>query len=109
MSTQYPNPNAETNGGMMKDDEARGLSQRVDEATTRAGKRVETMGRAAQDRVNQAADKLTAKTDAVGSYLQDHDVAEMADDVAEVIRRYPVQSLLVGLGVGFMIGRMTSR
>jgi hypothetical protein len=88
---------------------AQRVAQRLDDATTRTGRRVESMGRTASDRLTRAADNLAERTESVGGYLQDHDVRAMADDVADVIRRYPVQSLLVGLGMGFMLGRLTTR
>ncbi len=85
------------------------LEQRVDEAKNRVGRRVESMGERTRDRVTQAAERFADRTGSVGAYLQDHDFAAMSDDVANVIRRYPVQSMLVGLGFGFLVGRLTSR
>lgn len=32
----------------------------------------------------------------------------MAEDVTNVIRRYPVASMLVGVGIGFLLARMTT-
>lgn len=85
------------------------VAHRFDEATTRAGRRVEEMGYKARERITTAADTVAEKAQSVGSFLQERDIAGMADDVADVIRRYPVQSVLVGIGAGFMLGRMTSR
>jgi hypothetical protein len=31
----------------------------------------------------------------------------MADDMTNLIRRYPIQSLLVGIGVGFLLAKAT--
>jgi len=39
-----------------------------------------------------------------GDYLKEHGVREMADDMTNLVKRYPVQSLLVGFGVGLLIG-----
>lgn len=85
------------------------LEQRVDDATSKVGRGVESMGERTRDRVAHAADRFADRTGTVGNYLQQHDLSAMADDAANVVRRYPVQSMLVGLGFGFMIGRMTSR
>src|SRR4051794_16355223 len=39
-----------------------------------------------------------------GSYLQDHGVSDIADDMTTMVKRYPIQSLLVGFGVGLLFG-----
>lgn len=115
MSSQYPQyprtgqerqepTHTERTGTTASSEQTRGgaVAQRFDDATTRAGRKVEAMGR-------NVADTVAEKAQSVGSFLQEHDIAGMADDVADVVRRYPVQSMLVGIGMGFMIGRMTSR
>jgi ElaB/YqjD/DUF883 family membrane-anchored ribosome-binding protein len=43
-----------------------------------------------------------------GDYLKDHGVREMAEDMTTLVKRYPVQSLLVGFGVGLLIGMTLS-
>ncbi|HZO15116.1 MAG TPA: hypothetical protein VFB62_17695 [Polyangiaceae bacterium] len=100
-ATSTPASTEQTRGGA--------VAQRFDDATSRAGRRVEEMGHKARERITTAADTVAEKAQSVGSFLQERDIAGMADDVADVIRRYPVQSVLVGLGAGFMLGRMTSR
>jgi hypothetical protein len=40
-----------------------------------------------------------------GRYLQEHGIEDMAEDLAALVRRYPVQSLFVGLGVGFLLAQ----
>jgi hypothetical protein len=85
------------------------VAERIDETTSRVGRGVESAGEATRERVTHAADDIADKAASFGGYLQDHEVAGMANDVANVVRRYPVQSMMVGLGLGFMIGRMTSR
>jgi hypothetical protein len=45
--------------------------------------------------------------DSGGAYLQEHDLRGMADDMTNLIRRYPIQSLLVGIGVGFLLAKAT--
>jgi ElaB/YqjD/DUF883 family membrane-anchored ribosome-binding protein len=56
-----------------------------------------------------AATAVADRLQAGGDYLQEHGVGDMTDDLHALIRRYPVQSLLVGLGVGFLLGQMASR
>jgi len=46
--------------------------------------------------------------ESAGAYLREHDFSEMGKDMTNLIRRYPIQSLLVGIGVGFLLARSTS-
>jgi ElaB/YqjD/DUF883 family membrane-anchored ribosome-binding protein len=50
---------------------------------------------------NQVADTL----ENAGTYLEDKSFQGMIDDVAGVIRKYPMQSLLIGIGIGFLLSR----
>jgi ElaB/YqjD/DUF883 family membrane-anchored ribosome-binding protein len=43
--------------------------------------------------------------ESTASYLRDHDFSQMGKDVMAVCRRYPKQSLVAALAVGFLIGR----
>ena len=85
---------------LMPHEERRGVrvAKRFDDATTRTGRRLESMGRSARDRMHSAGETLAERAESFGVYLQDHDAAKMAEDVAGVVRRYPVQSMLVGVG-----------
>ena len=63
----------------------------------------------AQGAISTAA---TAVADGVGSassYLQEKKFEEMATDLTALIRQYPVQSLLVGVGLGYLLARLTTR
>jgi hypothetical protein len=43
--------------------------------------------------------------ESTASYLRDHDFTKMGKDVMGICRRYPTQSLVAALAVGFLIGR----
>ena len=58
------------------------------------------------------ATAATAVADGVGSasaYLQEKPFDEMATDLTALIRTYPVQSFVVGVGLGYIMARLTSR
>jgi hypothetical protein len=42
-----------------------------------------------------------------GAYLQDHNLHGLAKDMTDLVRRYPLQAILVGVGVGFCVGRLS--
>jgi uncharacterized protein YjbJ (UPF0337 family) len=59
--------------------------------------------------VGTAATTVAEKLDAAGSYLQEKNLDHMMGDLSGMIRRYPVPSLLVGLGIGYLLARSTRR
>lgn len=79
------------------------------------GEKIDALAEAIRERAPQegpigtAATAITEKLDAAGSYLHAIDVDQMVDDVATVIRRYPLPSLLIALGIGYLLARATRR
>jgi uncharacterized protein YjbJ (UPF0337 family) len=59
----------------------------------------------AQGAISTAATAVAGRVESASSYLQEKKFEEMATDLATVIRTYPVQSLLVGIGLGYMLAR----
>jgi hypothetical protein len=45
--------------------------------------------------------------DSAGKYLQEEGVSGMAEDVTDMIRRHPIPALLVGIGIGYLLARVT--
>jgi len=60
-----------------------------------------TMGTAA----TAVADRLGA----AGSYLQEKNWERMSGDLSNLIRRYPVPALLLGLGIGYLLAQRARR
>jgi hypothetical protein len=44
-----------------------------------------------------------------GRYLQEEGLRGMADEVSNLIRRNPIPALLVGIGIGFLLAKVTTR
>jgi len=44
-----------------------------------------------------------------GRYIREEGFSGMADDLTDLIRRNPIPALLVGVGVGFLLARATTR
>jgi hypothetical protein len=40
-----------------------------------------------------------------GRYVEDRNIRGMADDFTEVIKRNPIPSVLIAIGLGFLAGR----
>jgi ElaB/YqjD/DUF883 family membrane-anchored ribosome-binding protein len=83
-----------------------GLGRSVEEAAYRVRSRIPAEGRFSEGRLHDTAENVTERMEHVGRYLQEADFEEMAEDLTDVVRRYPLQSVLVGLGLGFLIARL---
>jgi uncharacterized protein YjbJ (UPF0337 family) len=63
----------------------------------------------AEDVVTTAATAVAGGLKSASSYLQEKEYAKMATDLTALIRRYPVQSLLIGVGLGYGLARLIKR
>jgi len=55
--------------------------------------------------LGQASRTVADTLEGGSKYLQTEGLAGMADDVGNVIKRNPLPAVLVGIGLGFLIGR----
>lgn len=55
-----------------------------------------------------AQEKVVDAYDQGRKYLQQSNLKDMAGDVRDLIGRHPLPAVLVGLGIGYMLGRMVS-
>ena len=56
--------------------------------------------------LHDAADRVASQVESAGRYLQEADFDDMAHDVTNLVRRYPLQSVGIGLGIGFLLARL---
>ncbi len=77
------------------------VAQGMGSAAERLRERVSHEGRA-----GKVAARVAETLESGSRYLSEHDVPEIADDVTELVKRYPIQSMWIGLGVGFVLGRI---
>jgi len=106
-------------------DVAHAVGQRASDAASAVGQRAEDATSAVGHGMQTAADKVREYTpdsgvlgsasrgvagalDSAGRYVEDKNLSGMMDDMTNLIKRNPIPALLLGLGVGFMIGRALS-
>jgi ElaB/YqjD/DUF883 family membrane-anchored ribosome-binding protein len=94
---------------------ASSTGKRVDEATAALGGRVQSVADSLRERGPQegmlgtATGAVADRLDSAGRYLQEEGLAGMAEDVTELIRRNPIPSMFVGIGIGFLLARLLRR
>jgi ElaB/YqjD/DUF883 family membrane-anchored ribosome-binding protein len=92
-------------------DAACNLSQKAEDTMASVGGQMKSLagtirGSLPQEgMVGSAASAVAETLESGGSYLQEQHLIDMADDLAGVIRRHPLTSVLVGVGIGFMLAR----
>jgi ElaB/YqjD/DUF883 family membrane-anchored ribosome-binding protein len=95
-------------------DAASTAQQRTDEALSNVGEKMSSLAGTLRQSAPQggslgtAASAVADRLEAGGSYLQEHGLEDMAGEMATLVRRYPMQAVLVGLGVGFLLGQAFS-
>lgn len=55
--------------------------------------------------LGQAASSVTDTLENTGRYLEEHGVSGVAEDMTTLIRRHPVPSVLIGIGLGVLLGQ----
>jgi ElaB/YqjD/DUF883 family membrane-anchored ribosome-binding protein len=102
------------NVGQRASDAAHNVGQRAEDATSAVGSGISHLAGQVRDSAPQSgmlgtAGRQVADTmDSVGHYVSDKNLTGMMDDVTGLVRRNPIPALLIGLGVGFLIGRVLS-
>lgn len=91
------------------------VANRADAATTTVGERMTDVADTIRQRaptsgpLADAADTAADTLQRAGSYLQEQDVSDMRADLEGLIRRHPIESLLIGFGIGYLLARSKRR
>jgi ElaB/YqjD/DUF883 family membrane-anchored ribosome-binding protein len=83
---------------------------KVNAFTSRLGRRVKQLGynmraRCPHETIHDVTNKVADRLETAGDYLERKDVKWFLYDVGSFIRRYPISSLAVGVGIGFLLAR----
>jgi uncharacterized protein YjbJ (UPF0337 family) len=90
---------------------AAGAATKVSQATSAVREKLGSVAGAIREKVPQEGAVRTATTTmanklgAAGSYLQERDLDQLGGELSNLIRRYPIPALLIGLGIGYLWGR----
>ena len=90
-------------------DKAEGVMSTVQNAASDAasyvGKQAGNLGSSVSGAVSDATSAVRDRVEGGYNYVREQGVSGIADDMASIIRRNPVPSVLVALGVGFLVAR----
>jgi ElaB/YqjD/DUF883 family membrane-anchored ribosome-binding protein len=104
-------------GGAIKDKASEvgsTIGHKAEDATSAVGHGMENLAGKVRDNVPQsgmlgnAGRSVASALDSAGHYVEDKNLSGMMEDVTALVKRNPIPALLIGLGVGFLIGRALS-
>ena len=90
---------------------ASAVGQKADEAAGSVGTGIKSVADTIRQQgpqegmLGNATRTVAGAIDQTGRYLEEKHLSGMADDVASVIKAHPIPAVLIGLGVGFLLGR----
>jgi hypothetical protein len=90
------------------------VGQKAEDATAAVGQSVQSAAGTVRDSgpnsgVLGSATRAVADTmEGAGKYLEDKNLHGMVDDMTGLIKRNPIPAVLIGLGIGFLVGRALS-
>jgi hypothetical protein len=96
-------------------DMAHAAGHKADDITHRAGRAIESLGDTIRDKgpregtAGSVSGNMAKNLEGVGQYLQEEGISGMANDLANLVRKNPIPALLMGIGIGFMVARATTR
>jgi len=90
------------------------VAAQVDDAMTTAGEQISNLGQAVREHApdgkpGEVARSAAKNLERGGEYLQSADVAQVRSDLEQLIRAHPVEALLVGAGIGYLLAKATRR
>jgi len=90
------------------------VRHRAEDATSAVGHGIQNLAGQVRDSgphsgmMGTATRTVADGLEGAGQYISDKNLSGMMDDVTGLVKRNPIPALLLGLGVGFLIGRALS-
>jgi len=90
------------------------VRDKADQAVSSAGKGMESLASTVRDRgpqegiLGKATAGVADTLDRTGRYLDEEGVSGMVEDLTSMIKNHPLPAILIGVGIGFMLARLTS-
>jgi len=90
------------------------VGHKAEDATAAVGSGMQTLADKVRDNapnegvLGSASKSVASAIDSAGKYVEDKNLSGMMEDMTNLVKRNPIPALLLGLGVGFLIGRLVS-
>jgi ElaB/YqjD/DUF883 family membrane-anchored ribosome-binding protein len=87
------------------------VGQRAEGATSTVGSGMQSLADTVRQHtpdsgmLGSASGYVADTLDQTGRYIEERNLSGMMDDMTELIKRNPIPAVLIGLGIGFLLGR----
>jgi ElaB/YqjD/DUF883 family membrane-anchored ribosome-binding protein len=81
-----------------------GASATLSEGLSTAAGRLRA-GASGDGMIGSAAGSVADRLEAAASFLRDHNLRSIVSDARGLVRRRPIQASILGLGIGYLLGR----
>jgi hypothetical protein len=92
---------------------AASVGHKAEDATSTLGTRMQSLAGTLRDKapeegmMGKASSAVADTLESGGHYLEEQGLRGMAEDVTELIRKNPIPAVLIGVGFGFLLARLT--
>lgn len=90
------------------------VGEKANEATSAVGSGMKSLAGTIRENtpregvLGTATSAMANTLESGGRYLQEEGLGGMAEDVTNLIRRNPIPAILVGIGIGFLLAKITT-
>jgi ElaB/YqjD/DUF883 family membrane-anchored ribosome-binding protein len=88
---------------------AAGVKKQVSDTAADAKEKVTELGRDAAGQLSEVAQTATDKVKSAADYLRETELTAMAEDVKDIVKRYPGWSIAAAAVLGFVVAHLRSR
>jgi len=94
-------------------DVASAVGDKADTAVASVGSGMQSLAGTIRDKgpgsgvLGGATSGVASALESSGRYLEEQGLSGMADDMTHLIRRHPIPAVLIGVGLGYLLARMT--
>jgi ElaB/YqjD/DUF883 family membrane-anchored ribosome-binding protein len=100
--------------GRTASETASAIGDRAESATSSVGSGMQSLASTIRENapregmLGRASSSVAEGLESGGRYVKEEGISGMMEDLTEVVRRNPLPAVLVGIGVGFLLARLTS-
>lgn len=108
-------PSAESTPRSRVEEFTSAAADRVQDATTAVGQQIESLAGTIRQNapregtLGTAAQQVAGWLDSGASYLREGNLRNAGKELTSFLRRYPLQAVLVGFGIGYLLKNRRSR
>jgi hypothetical protein len=84
------------------------LRSRTREGAERVAAATSDLGAAATQRLQNYSDTVATRMERTAGWLRRRDVGDVGENIVQQVQKHPVRSLLIAVGIGYLLGRSLS-